>query len=171
MRIPPRQENLAVAKIKRINNGAGAHGYLRLAENRDDLPDCHIQPRPFGVFHRRKHHPKRIELRACIRRVEHLRAGYGVLLRKPGSERAPLPLSEIQRRDSLTPNRGGKIGLGETGLTAAGLSLSTVFVCVDDSLSDCSSCVCVPIGFWALPTVPKNMDVAMTNDFSPNCFI
>ena len=99
MRIPPRQENLAVAKIKRINNGIGARGYLRLTENRDDLPNCHIQPRPFGVLHRREHHPKRIELRACMRRVEHLRAGYRVLLRKPGSERAPLPLSEIQRRD------------------------------------------------------------------------
>ncbi|MDD6801660.1 MAG: hypothetical protein PUE65_03770 [Mollicutes bacterium] len=91
-----------------------------------------------------------------------------------GSREANVPHSlslKFSGGTSLTPNSGGKIGLGETGVTAAGLSLSTVFVCVDDSLSDCSSCVCVPIGFWALPTVPKNMDVAMTNAFSPNCFI
>ena len=97
--IPLRQENLAVVKVKRKDNGALTHLDLGFAENRDDLPYRHTQFHPLSVLHRGQDHPKRVEPGAFVGRVERLEEGYGVLLRKPGSERAPLPLSEIQRRD------------------------------------------------------------------------
>ena len=80
MRIPPRQENLAVAKIKRINNGAGAHGYLRLAKNRDDLPYRDTQFHPLSVLHRGQDHLKRVEPGVFVGGIEHLGTAYRVLL-------------------------------------------------------------------------------------------
>jgi len=99
MRIPPRQKNLAVAKIKRKENGAEAHLNLGLAKNRDDLPYRHTPFHPLSVVHRGQDHLKRVEPGAFVGGIEQIGTAYRVLLQQARGEDVPLLLAEMDRRD------------------------------------------------------------------------